>query len=50
MSTHKFDLEKFKVSNDFTLLEVNMKALLVQQRCAAALEREATLPKYMAVE
>ena len=50
MSTHKFDLEKFNGSNDFTLWKVKMKALLVQQGCATTLEGEAKLPKDMAAE
>ncbi|KAI3779090.1 hypothetical protein L2E82_08575 [Cichorium intybus] len=40
MSSHKFDLEKFNGSNDFTLWKVKMKALLVQQGCAVAVEGE----------
>nr|GEV42210.1 retrovirus-related Pol polyprotein from transposon TNT 1-94 [Tanacetum cinerariifolium] len=40
MSSHKFELEKFNGSNDFTLWKVKMRALLVQQGCAAALEGE----------
>ena len=50
MSTHKLDLEKFNGSNDLASWKVKMKALLVQQGCAAALEREAKLPKDMASE
>ena len=40
MSSHKFDLEKFNGSNDFTLWKVKMKALLVQLGCAVAVEGE----------
>ncbi|GKD42095.1 retrovirus-related pol polyprotein from transposon TNT 1-94 [Tanacetum coccineum] len=40
-----FDLEKFNGSNDFTLWKVKMRALLVQQGCAVALEREDKFPK-----
>ena len=50
MSTHKFDLEKSNDSNEFTLWKVKMKALFVQQGCAAELEGEAKLPKDMADE
>ncbi|GKD07190.1 hypothetical protein Tco_1186875, partial [Tanacetum coccineum] len=45
MSSHKFDLEKFNGSNDFTLWKVKMMALLVQQGCAVALEGEDKFPK-----
>nr|GEX86176.1 retrovirus-related Pol polyprotein from transposon TNT 1-94 [Tanacetum cinerariifolium] len=45
MSSHKFDLEKFNGSNDFTLWKVKMRVLLVQQRCAVALEGEDKFPK-----
>ena len=45
--SQRFELEKFNGSNDFTLWKVKMKALLVQQGCAAALEGEAKLPKDM---
>ena len=45
MSSHKFDLEKFNGSNDFTLWKVKMRALLVQQGCAFALEGEDKFPK-----
>ena len=50
MASHKFDLEKFNGSNDFTLWKVEMKALLVQQGYAVALEGEAKLPKDIAAE
>nr|GEY18037.1 retrovirus-related Pol polyprotein from transposon TNT 1-94 [Tanacetum cinerariifolium] len=40
MSSHKFDLEKFNGSNDFTLWKVKMRALLIQQGFAVALEGE----------
>ena len=50
MSSLKFDLEKFNGSNDFTLWKVKMRALLVQQGCAAALEGEDKLPKDMKEE
>ena len=45
MSSHKFEIDKFDGSNDFTLWKVKMKALLVQQGCAAALEGEGKLPE-----
>nr|GEV25340.1 retrotransposon protein, putative, Ty1-copia subclass [Tanacetum cinerariifolium] len=41
---HKFDLEKFNGSNDFTLWKVKMRALLVQQGCAVALEGKDKFP------
>nr|GFB55975.1 retrovirus-related Pol polyprotein from transposon TNT 1-94 [Tanacetum cinerariifolium] len=47
MSSHKFDLEKFNGSNDFTLWKVKMRALLVQQGCAVVLEGEDKFPKDM---
>nr|GFA79073.1 retrovirus-related Pol polyprotein from transposon TNT 1-94 [Tanacetum cinerariifolium] len=47
MSSHKFDLEKFNGSNDFTLWKVKMRVLLVQQGCAVALEGEDKFPKDM---
>ena len=50
MASHKFDLEKFNGSNDFTLWKVKMKALLVQQGCSIELEGDATLPKDMAAK
>ncbi|GKE18328.1 hypothetical protein Tco_1425905 [Tanacetum coccineum] len=50
MSSHKFDLEKFNGSNDFTLWKVKMRALLVQQGCAVALEGEDKFPKDMKEE
>nr|GEW86692.1 retrotransposon protein, putative, Ty1-copia subclass [Tanacetum cinerariifolium] len=45
MSSHKFDLEKFNGSNDFTLWKVKMRALLFQQWYAFALEGEDKFPK-----
>ena len=45
MASHKFEIEKFNGSNDFTLWKVKMKALLVQQGCAAALEVKEKLPE-----
>ena len=50
MASHKFNLEKLNGLNDFTLWKVKIKALLVQQGCAAALEGEEKLPKDMAAE
>nr|GEW65313.1 putative reverse transcriptase domain-containing protein [Tanacetum cinerariifolium] len=50
MSSHKFDLEKFNGSNDFTLWKVKMTALLVQQGCAVALEGEEKFSKDMKEE
>ena len=47
MSTHKFDLEKFNGSNDFTLWKVKMRDLLVQRGCVAALEGVEKRPKDM---
>ncbi|KAI4328696.1 hypothetical protein L6164_021031 [Bauhinia variegata] len=47
MSLHKFEIEKFNGSNDFTLWKVKMKAFLVQQGCAAALDGEENLPETM---
>ncbi|RVW26896.1 Retrovirus-related Pol polyprotein from transposon TNT 1-94 [Vitis vinifera] len=44
MSSQKFEVEKFNGSNDFTLWKLKMKALLVQQKCAQAIEGEETLP------
>ncbi|GKG00572.1 hypothetical protein Tco_0302262, partial [Tanacetum coccineum] len=44
MSSHKFDLEKFNGSNNFMLWKVKMRALLVQQGCAVALEGEDKFP------
>nr|KYP70225.1 Retrovirus-related Pol polyprotein from transposon TNT 1-94 [Cajanus cajan] len=38
MSSYKFDIDKFNGSNDFTLWKLKMKAVLVHQGCAAALE------------
>ncbi|RVW66143.1 Retrovirus-related Pol polyprotein from transposon TNT 1-94 [Vitis vinifera] len=40
MSSQKFEVEKFNGSNDFTLWKLKMKALLVQQKCAQAIEGE----------
>ncbi|GKD86759.1 retrovirus-related pol polyprotein from transposon TNT 1-94 [Tanacetum coccineum] len=45
MSSRKFDLEKFNGSNDFTLWKVKMRALLIQQGCAVALEGDDRFPK-----
>ena len=50
MYTHKFDLEKFDGSNDFTLWKMKIKALRVQLGCTATLEGEATLLKEMTAE
>nr|GEW14174.1 retrovirus-related Pol polyprotein from transposon TNT 1-94 [Tanacetum cinerariifolium] len=50
MSSHKFDLEKFNGSNDFTLWKVKMTALLVQQGCAVTLEGEDKFSKDMKEE
>ncbi|RVW85315.1 Retrovirus-related Pol polyprotein from transposon TNT 1-94 [Vitis vinifera] len=44
MSSQKFEVEKFNGSNDFTLWKLKMKALLVQQKCAQAIEEEEKLP------
>ncbi|RVW57769.1 Retrovirus-related Pol polyprotein from transposon TNT 1-94 [Vitis vinifera] len=44
MSSQKFEVEKFNGSNDFTLWKLKMKALLVQQKCAQAIEGEEALP------
>ncbi|GJR57072.1 retrovirus-related pol polyprotein from transposon TNT 1-94 [Tanacetum coccineum] len=44
MSSRKFDLEKFNGSNNFMLWKVKMRALLVQQGCAVALEGEDKFP------
>ena len=44
MSSQKFEVEKFNGSNDFTLWKLKMKALLVQQKCAQAIEGEEKLP------
>ena len=45
MSSHKFEIDKFDGSNDFTLWKVKMKAFLVQQGCATVLEGEGKLPE-----
>ena len=50
MSSHKFDIEKFNGSNDFTLWKIKMKAVLVQQGCSAALEGEEKLPTNLKAE
>ena len=47
MTPHKSNLEKFNVSNDFTLWKVEIKALFVQQGCETTLEGDAKLPKDM---
>ncbi|KAL6327528.1 hypothetical protein AAG906_021615 [Vitis piasezkii] len=44
MSSQKFEVEKFNGSNDFTLWKLKMKALLVQLKCAQAIEGEEKLP------
>ncbi|GKF60283.1 hypothetical protein Tco_0177069, partial [Tanacetum coccineum] len=43
-SITRFDIEKFDGKNDFGLWKIKMRALMVQQRCDAALE---TLPTDM---
>ncbi|GKG12286.1 hypothetical protein Tco_0346523, partial [Tanacetum coccineum] len=43
-SINRFDIEKFDGKNDFGLWQIKMRALMVQQRCDAALE---TLPADM---
>nr|GEY40604.1 retrovirus-related Pol polyprotein from transposon TNT 1-94 [Tanacetum cinerariifolium] len=45
MSSHKFDLEKFNGSNDFTLWKVKMRAIQVHQGCVVTLEGEDKFPK-----
>jgi len=45
MPSYKFDIEKFNGSNDFSLWKVKMKAVLVHQGCAAALDGEDRLPE-----
>nr|GEZ11199.1 retrotransposon protein, putative, Ty1-copia subclass [Tanacetum cinerariifolium] len=45
MSSHKFDLEKFNGSNDFTLWKVKKRELLVHQGYAVTLEGEDKFPK-----
>nr|GEX02267.1 retrotransposon protein, putative, Ty1-copia subclass [Tanacetum cinerariifolium] len=45
MYSHKFDLEKFNGSNDFTLWKVKKRELLVHQGCAVTLEGEDKFPK-----
>jgi len=47
MSLYKFDIDKFNGSNDFTLWKLKMKAVLVHQGCAAALEGADQLPATM---
>jgi len=47
MSSYKFDIDKFNGSNDFTLWKLKMKAVLVHQGCAAALEGADQLPATM---
>nr|KYP46866.1 Retrovirus-related Pol polyprotein from transposon TNT 1-94 [Cajanus cajan] len=44
MSLYKFDIDKFNGSNDFTLWKLKMKAVIVHQGCAAALEGADKLP------
>ncbi|GKF33535.1 hypothetical protein Tco_0106735 [Tanacetum coccineum] len=43
-SITRFDIEKFDGKNDFGLWQIKIRALMVQQRCDAALE---TLPTDM---
>ena len=43
MSSQKFEIERFNGSNDFTLWKLKMRALLVQQKCAAAIEGDERL-------
>ncbi|OMO73383.1 Integrase, catalytic core [Corchorus capsularis] len=43
-SLGKFDNEKFNGSNDFILWKVKMKAIMIQQNCADAIDKEM-LPK-----
>ena len=50
MTSHKFNLEKFNGSNDFTLRKVKMKAFLFQQGCVVIAEGEAKLSKDMTTE
>ena len=45
MSSAKFDLEKFNGENDFSLWRLKMKALLVHQGLAKALEGRDKLPQ-----
>nr|KYP40490.1 Retrovirus-related Pol polyprotein from transposon TNT 1-94 [Cajanus cajan] len=47
MSSYKFDIDKFNGSNDFTLWKLKMKAVLVHQGYAAALEGVDKLPTTM---
>ena len=42
--SNKFDIEKFNSSNDFTLWQVKMRAILVQQECTEALLKEDEWP------
>jgi len=37
----KWDIEKFTGSNNFGLWKVNMRAILIQQKCVEALKGEA---------
>ncbi len=50
MASHKFDIEKFNGSNDFTLWKVKMRAILVQQGCAVAIDGEGRLPENLKAE
>ena len=50
MASHKFEIAKFNGSNDFTLWKIKMKAILVQQGCAAALEGGGKSPMELKVE
>nr|GEU73717.1 retrovirus-related Pol polyprotein from transposon TNT 1-94 [Tanacetum cinerariifolium] len=42
MTGAKFDIKKFDGTGDFRLWRIKMRALLIQHRCEAALEREVT--------
>nr|KYP65442.1 hypothetical protein KK1_011677 [Cajanus cajan] len=44
MTCAKFDVEKFTGKNNFNIRWMKMLALLVQQECELAFEREAKLP------
>lgn len=47
MASTKYDVEKFTGSNDFSLWQVKMQALLVQQGISEAINGEENLPKTM---
>ncbi|KAL6333048.1 hypothetical protein AAG906_022717 [Vitis piasezkii] len=49
MSSQKFEVEKFNGSNDFTLWKLKMKALLVQLKCAQAIEGEEKLQAHSTI-